>query len=210
MMEKKNNMKQAMYEMFGVGSDMNEKAASAKSEEKSSQKNSVEVKGNEPMAEKNTIRKSDAVVVPSAAKPKAAAASYLAPGTVLEGNLRSEGDIEVAGEIRGNITTDGTVVLRSNLQGNITANNLNLAGCSLIGDVNAKDTVSIDQHSKIEGNVVAKELLCSGHIIGDLTVGENMVLESTAKVTGNIVTGTIAVMKGAVIKGGMEINTSGK
>ena len=42
-------------------------------------------------------------------------------------------------------------------------------------------------------------------IFGDMTVTGNMMLEKTAQVTGNITTGTIAVEKGAIIKGGIEI-----
>ena len=61
------------------------------------------------------------------------------------------------------------------------------------------------KHSRINGNVTAKDLTCAGVINGDMTIAGNMVLEKTAQVTGNITTGTIAVEKGALIKGGIEI-----
>ena len=146
----------------------------------------------------------DTHAVKTPAKPKAEASS-LAPGTVFEGNIRSQGDVEIAGEFKGNITTEGAVILHSSIEGNITANSLKLSSCSLTGDVVVNDAVAIGQHSRINGNVTAKDLTCAGVINGDMTIAGNMLLEKTAQVTGNITTGTIAVEKGAVIKGGIEI-----
>ena len=136
------------------------------------------------------------------------AASFLAPGTVFEGTLRSAGDVEIAGSFKGDLSTEGTVVLRSNIHGNVTACSLDLNGCKLEGDVTVKGLVSISQDSAICGNVIADELKCAGQITGDLKIKENTLLESTAKITGNVTTGTIAVMKGATMNGGIEIKSS--
>ena len=198
-MEKKSNMKQAMYEMFGVGSDQTDKAnVQSKSTEKS-----------KPAAQP-ARKEAEAVMEKPMDKPKVqakpqAAASYLAPGTVFEGNIRSQGDVEIAGEFKGNITTEGAVILHSSIEGNITASSLKLSSCSLTGDVAVNDAVAVGQHSRINGNITAKDLVCAGVIIGDLTIAENMTLEKTAQVTGKITTGTIAVEKGAIIRGGIEI-----
>ena len=81
------------------------------------------------MVEKTTEKSAAAVQT----KPKAEA-SYLAPGTVFEGNIRSAGDVEIAGEFKGNIVTEGAVILHSSIQGNITAKSLKLSSCSLNGD----------------------------------------------------------------------------
>ena len=200
-MEKKSNMKQAMYEMFGVGSDQAEKpAAPSRAADKSNEAAQSAGKGTETRMEKTMDK--PAPKTPSAPK---AEASYLAPGTVFEGNIRSKGDVEIAGEFKGNITTEGAVILHSSIEGNITANSLKLSSCSLTGDVVVNDAVAIGQHSRINGNVTAKDLTCAGQINGDMHIAGNMLLEKTAQVTGNITTGTIAVEKGAVIKGGIEI-----
>lgn len=201
-MEKKSNMKQAMYEMFGVGSDQTETAA-APVEQKSRQNVSSEKKGAEIMMEK-PVEKAAAKVSAVAAKPKAQA-SYFAPGTVFEGTLRSAGDVEIAGEFKGDITTEGAVILHSDIQGNITANSLKLSGCSLTGDVVINDAIAIGEHARIVGNVTAKDLVCAGQVTGDLTIAETVTLEKTAHVVGSIITGTIAVEKGAILKGGIEI-----
>ena len=74
-MDKKSNMKKAMYEMFGVGGDGSEAASTAPAQVKSA---SVEVKSASG-AEKKSV--DHAPVKTPEARP---AASFLAPGTVFE------------------------------------------------------------------------------------------------------------------------------
>lgn len=205
-MDKKSNMKQAMFEMFGVGSDQNEKPVQSVKEEPKHEAAAEPVKKS---VDKVTVAPVQKPVDQVAAVPREKpAASFLAPGTVLEGTLRSVGDVEISGSFKGDISTEGTVILRSNIQGNVTASCLNLHCCRLEGDVNVKGTVSVSRDSAICGNVIANELQCAGQITGDLVVTENTSPESTAKINGGIMTGTIAVVKGAVIKGSIEIKSS--
>lgn len=193
-MDKKNNMKQAMFEMFGVGSDPAAKEpAPVKEEPKSKPAVAPAKKAPEKTPAAEPVKK------------PVTAVSYLAPGTVMEGTLRSDGNVEVSGEFKGDITTKGTVILRSSIQGNITANSLNLYGCSLTGDIVVTDVVSISQDSTVCGNVTAREVQCAGRITGDLKISENTALEGTAQINGGIITGSMSVAKGAVIRGGIEI-----
>ena len=55
------------------------------------------------------------------------------------------------------------------------------------------------------GNINAKELLCAGKVNGDLEITGGTTLEEKAQISGGLVTGTLAVVKGAVIRGGVEI-----
>lgn len=134
-----------------------------------------------------------------------AVASYLAAGTAFEGTLRAAGDVEIAGSFKGDVISNGKVLLRSNIESNITAGSLVLADCSLVGNVAVNGMVTVSEGAKITGNITAKELMCAGEVTGDLQVAGNTMLEEKAKINGHIVTGTIAVIKGAVIKGGMEM-----
>ena len=193
-MDKKNNMKQAMYEMFGVGS---ETEAAGEGVEKKETANAAAAQNAKREQEKNRFG-----FAPAAPKT---AVSYLAPGTIMEGTLRSSGDVEVAGIFKGDITTDGVVILRSDVQGNIAASSVNLSGSNLVGDIVSGDTITISRDSTVCGNVTAKELKCAGKVTGDLKISGNTVLEETAQVTGNMVTGGVSVAIGAVIKGGVEV-----
>lgn len=195
-MEKKNNMKQAMYEMFGVGTDQTAKETEGKV---------ADVKVSKAVTDAPVVSKRSAEKETPPATRSSAAVSYLAPGTVFEGTIRSTGDIEIAGDFKGDIKTEGTVVLHSNVQGNVTAKSLKLSGCSLVGDVIVKEVLVVSQGSSITGNVTAQEVQCAGQVVGDMKVTESTNLEGSAQVNGKMVTGSIAVVKGAVICGGIEI-----
>ena len=186
-MDKKSNMKKAMYEMFGVGGDGSEAASTAPAQVKSA---SVEVKS-APGAEKKSMDHAPAKT--PEARP---AASFLAPGTVFEGSFRAKGDIEIAGELKGDVTSEGSVLLRSNLQSNITAGSVKLTGCTLIGDITANGPVTVSEDSKVTGNITAQSLLCAGEINGDIRISGNTQMDANARVSGSVVTGTISVAAG--------------
>ena len=147
--KKNNNMKQAMFEMFGVGSDPTAKEPAAPA--------ATPKTASAPAPEKSVMKSAPAsIAAPVPEKKVSVATSYLAAGTVLEGTLRSEGDVEIAGIFKGDITTKGTATLHSVIDGNVTANSLTLSGCTLTGDVIVAETVIVSRDSKINGNVTAK------------------------------------------------------
>ncbi len=191
-MSRTDNMKQAMYEMFGVGQGAeNPDAAPAEKEKTTTAKPTASVVHH-------------ASVVPTK-MPDTPAASFLAAGTAFEGTLNAKGDVEIAGDFKGNISTEGAVRLHSDIQSSITAKSVELLGCVLTGDLKVSGGVTISANSKVIGNVKARELLCAGAVDGDLKVSESVRLDSSARICGNIATGTISVEKGAVISGNVQI-----
>jgi len=200
-------MKQAMYEMFGVGE---EQAEAALYQEPASD---VE----EPVVE---ATEAEAIQTEAAVEPemtfeqmigeyapvKKSPVSFLAPGTVFEGTLRSAGDVEIAGEFNGDVTSEGNVVLRSAVCGNISCVDLKLESSILVGDVDAKGSVAVSEDSKVRGNIAATEIGCAGQINGDLNVTGDTALEKTALINGYIKTETMSMEKGAMIKGGIEMD----
>ena len=152
--------------MFGVGAAQNAKEAAPQQE-------SV-VEEASLSAEVQTAE----VAAPSAAHAapySLVPATFLAPGTSLEGTLKSKGDVEIAGSFSGEIEADGNVTLRAD--------------------------ATISENSEVTGNMSADELLCSGTITGDITVKCGLALEHTARIYGNISAATISMARGAIIKG---------
>lgn len=187
-MRKNDNMKQAMYSMFGVGQDMTAvQAAEAPTQ--------YSEPGQQELPEPAALQ---------------FAVSFLAEGTAFEGALNAKGDVEISGEFKGSIATEGIVRLRSDIQSSIDAGSLELSGCVLSGDVVVDGSVTVDECSKILGNITAKELRCAGEVVGDLKIADSVRLESKARVSGNIAAGAISVDKGAVIVGNMQIKTHGE
>lgn len=191
-MSKKDNFNQAMFDMFGVG------------------KESVQAQGTESTAVDLDSEYMDRTVVqfPSSDGPELKVISlpvtYLAPGTRVEGTLRSEGSVEIDGEFKGDIIAEGNVTLRTDVTGNITARNLKIEGCCLTGDARISDQVQINSDSSVTGNISAGMLHSGGTIVGDLDIQHNMALEQGAKIVGNVSTGTMSVSRGAIIRGNVE------
>ena len=134
--------------------------------------------------------------------------TYLAQGSLLQGKLQTEGNVEIAGSFNGDIAAKGKVVLRVGMQGNIMAESLQLMGCKLTGNVAASGTVALDETATVIGNVVAGELICSGKIKGDLDIKGNLALNEKAWVEGNIVTQTMTMSRGAVVVGGVKMGSA--
>ena len=195
---KMNNMKQAMYEMCGVG------RAPAEEQTGSAPQSEPAPAPEKPAAQPKPAKPMSAFRAP---EPKLTS-SYLAPGTVLCGTLHSVGDVEIAGDFQGDITTEGTVILHANIQGNLTVSCLNLSGCSLTGDVTATGMVSVSDDSEIRGNVTAGDLYCSGSITGDLAVTGSVSLSAGAHVQGDITAGSMSMERGAVVNGTIRIRNA--
>ena len=181
----KDNLNEAMYSMFGVGK------APAASEA--------------PVAEENSF-KGEPAAVPAAPAVQSAPlkmVTYLAPGSCMEGKLKCQGDVHIAGIFKGDIDADGKVILCSNMNGNIQAKDLEIADCRLTGDVVVSGTVTLGAKATVEGKITAGELICAGHIKGDLDIKGNISLTANTSVEGNIVTGTMCMESGAIINGSL-------
>src|SRR5262245_45149091 len=59
-----------------------------------------------------------------------AAASVIGPGTVVRGNVRGEGSLEIQGRVEGDVTVSGDVVIgdAAVVRGNVTGGELSVAG----------------------------------------------------------------------------------
>jgi cytoskeletal protein CcmA (bactofilin family) len=83
--------------------------------------------------------------------------SFLAADTVIEGNIVSEGEIHIDGELRGNIQA-GTCLVETNgvIQGSISAQYVVVRG-RVLGPITAGQ-VSIAAGGHVEGNVLHQGL----------------------------------------------------
>lgn len=132
-------------------------------------------------------------------------ATYLAAGTTIEGTIRSNGDVEIAGILKGDVESKGRVTLHTGVTGNIVAAELSIPSCKLEGDVDCTGKVFIGESATINGNIHAKELDVAGKVVGDIDVDAHITLEDTAIVNGNISTTTMSMNRGAILRGGIEM-----
>ena len=199
------NMKQAVFELFGVGSNTEmeiipAQVAVAVTEEVSAPAPQA------PVAEAVPAAPMDA---PAPSIPvRQVAMSYIAAGTIFEGTMHCEGDVDIAGTFKGDLESKGNVSLYASMEGNITAASLTLTDCTLTGNATLRETLTIHENAGVCGNITAKSLRCAGEINGDMDLSGHIALERTAKVQGNISTGSFAVEKGALLCGGVEIKSA--
>lgn len=197
------NMKQAVFEMFGVGAGTAVEIIPAEVAVEVTEEVAVPAT-QPPVAEAAPA----APVSPAPSIPvRQVAMSYIAAGTVFEGTMHCDGDVDIAGEFKGDVEAKGTVRLYASMEGNITAGSLTLAGCTLTGNATLSDTLTINETAGVCGDISAKDVHCAGEINGDMNLSGHIALERTAKVRGSVSTGSFAVEKGALLCGGVEIKT---
>lgn len=190
-MSKKDHFNKAVLDMFGVGS------VHVAAEEPQQSAEIVTEQGLSADVQPEQVVSATAHAAPYSLVPS----TFLAPSTVLEGKLKSKGDVELAGSFTGEIEAEGNVTLRADATCDISASSLNVTNCHLTGDCTVSGCVNISENSEVSGNIVADELHCSGTITGDITIKSALALEHSARIYGNISAGTISMTRGAIIKG---------
>ena len=138
---------------------------------------------------------------------KRANPTYFAEGTSMEGTIRSDSDIEIAGDFKGEIASNGKVTLHANTTSTIASADLVLVDCNLLGDAVVTGDVSINENSTITGNLRANNVICSGVVNGNLTVQSNVTLTETAQIIGEIRTETLTTSRGAKVSGKIDMGS---
>ena len=100
--------------------------------------------------------------------------SLIGAGTQIEGNVRFTGGLRIDGEVKGNIDA--------------------VEGAS-------SSTLVLSEQARIEGSVNVAHLILNGTIVGSVTVGESLEMQSKARIVGNVDYVLIEMHQGAVIEG---------
>ena len=153
-MEAKNNMKQAMYEMFGVGSDqVNDTALANDGFDGKNTAESVLAAGT---SFEGKLYSDGNVEILGVFKGNITAKGKVRVCNVCEGDITA-GSLEIfGGEINGDVTAVDTIVIGSGtrLCGNITAKELVCAG-AIVGNLNVSKGAVIEATAKVEGDITA-------------------------------------------------------
>jgi cytoskeletal protein CcmA (bactofilin family) len=85
--------------------------------------------------------------------------NILSNGTKVKGDIISNGDIRIDGELVGNLATKGKVVVGNSgkIQGEVQASNIEVSGF-IKGKVTANELLTMQTAAKIEGDIVAGKL----------------------------------------------------
>lgn len=88
------------------------------------------------------------------------AINIIGAGTVIEGEVKSNGDIRVDGVIKGSVTSKSKVVVGStgSIEGDVTCQNADISG-SIIGKTTISEMLFLKSNARINGDIQTGKLV---------------------------------------------------
>ena len=127
--------------------------------------------------------------------------SNITAGMVINGDITSQGSLELVGSVHGNINISGKMSITGVIEGNSQAAEIYAESAKITGEVRSLGTVKIGQETVIIGNIFATSAVIAGAVKGDIDVHGPVILDTTAIVMGNIKSKSVQINNGAVIEG---------
>lgn len=127
-------------------------------------------------------------------------------GAKILGDIVTEGNLEILGEVVGNVTCDAQVVMSGKITGNLTCNSGNLNEGFILGNINAKDNIYIGVATEIQGDIATNSAQVFGKVKGNVDAKATMQVNSSGVIMGDVKAGELMVEKGAVLQGVIKIN----
>ena len=127
--------------------------------------------------------------------------SVLTESMIINGNIATEGALEVRGSIVGNVEALGKLNITGAIQGNSQAAEIYAEGARITGELRSEGSVKVGQSTVILGNIFATSAVIAGAVKGDIDVRGPVILDSSAIVMGDIKSKAVQINNGAVIEG---------
>lgn len=122
-------------------------------------------------------------------------------GTMIEGNIVSEGSINLYGKIKGNVSCRGKLVVCGTIAGSSRGAEIFTNNAKIDGDVTSDGSIKVGNGSVIIGNVYGTSAVIAGAVKGDIDVQGPVIIDGTAVIQGNIRSRTVQINNGAAIEG---------
>ena len=127
--------------------------------------------------------------------------SVLTESMLINGNVATEGGLEVRGSVVGNVEALGKLNITGMIQGNSQAAEIYAEGAKITGELRSNSSIKIGQSTVILGNIYANSAIIAGAIKGDIDVKGPVILDASAIVMGDIKSKSVQINNGAVIEG---------
>lgn len=127
--------------------------------------------------------------------------TYITKGTVLKGNIETDGGIDLIGTIEGDVVCGGKLIVGGNIKGNVSAGEIYANAAKIEGEIITEGSIKIGVGSVVVGNVSATSAVIAGAVNGDIDVHGPVIVDSTAVIMGNIKSRSVQINNGAVIEG---------
>lgn len=127
--------------------------------------------------------------------------STVTEGMTINGDVMSEGSLDLVGCVNGNIDILGKLNVTGYITGNSKAAEIYADNAKITGEVVSEGAVKIGSSSVIIGNISATSAVIAGAVKGDIDVHGPVILDTSAIVMGNIKSKSVQINNGAVIEG---------
>ena len=97
--------------------------------------------------------------------------------------------------IKGDVSGDEDLIIQGRIDGKVDL---------------AQHNVTIGEDGRVKADVHGRTVIVEGEVEGDLRAQEQIILRHTAKVQGSIAAPRVSLEDGAVFRGGIEMDASGK
>lgn len=86
-------------------------------------------------------------------------ATLISPGTVLQGDLKSDSDLRIDGTIKGNVTSNAKIIVGPTglVEGHIQGSQADITG-KVVGNITVKELAQLRTQANVQGNITALNL----------------------------------------------------
>ncbi len=127
--------------------------------------------------------------------------SSITAGMTINGDVVSEGSVDLIGCVNGNIDILGKLNVTGYINGNSKAAEIFADNAKINGEIVSEGAVKIGSSSVVIGNICATSAVIAGAVKGDIDVKGPVILDTSAIVMGNIKSKSVQINNGAVIEG---------
>lgn len=127
--------------------------------------------------------------------------SSITAGMTINGDVMSEGSLDLIGCVNGNIDILGKLNVTGYINGNSKAAEIYADNAKVNGEIVSEGAVKIGASSVVIGNICATSAVIAGAVKGDIDVKGPVILDTSAIVMGNIKSKSVQINNGAVIEG---------
>ncbi len=145
-------------------------------------------------------QKTESIMTPSA-KRVSDEVSVITESMIINGNLATEGALDIRGSIVGNVEALGKLNITGAIQGNSQAAEIYAENARITGELKSNGSIKVGQSTVIIGNIFAYSAVIAGAVKGDIDVKGPVILDSSAIVMGDIKSKSVQINNGAVIEG---------
>lgn len=122
-------------------------------------------------------------------------------GTMIDGNIVSEGSMNIYGKIKGNVACRGKLVVCGTIVGSSRGAEIFTNNARIDGDVTSDGSIKIGNGTVIIGNIYGTSAVIAGAVQGDVDIQGPVIIDGTAVIQGNIRSRSVQINNGAAIEG---------